>query len=203
MRRNILVSLIMLMAIVVLAACGGDKYAPVAINEDTDKCAICNMQVKDDSFATQLTTTEGKNYKFDDLGCMNEWKAKNSTTKIGASYVRDYNDKEWVKFEDAYYAYDPSFRTPMAYGIYSFKDEESAKAFIASEQTGTLLTADQLATHDWARVGGMGEGHSHEEGGHDADSEGTAGHDGAADKGEHTSGNNDSSKHDSKKETHE
>ena len=36
------------------------EYAAVPINEDVDICAICNMQVKDDAFATQLTTKDGK-----------------------------------------------------------------------------------------------------------------------------------------------
>ncbi|QJD82824.1 nitrous oxide reductase accessory protein NosL [Cohnella herbarum] len=164
--------LILVMAFVVLTACGGKKYEAVPINEDVDVCVICKMQVKDDAYATQLTTKDGKNYKFDDIGCMNEWKKTNGTDNIGMDYVRDYNDKDWVEFEKATYVYDSSLRTPMAYGIVSFKDKKSAEAFIAEQGVGKLMNADDLASHTWEQnkdsmnmgdmngeMGSDGEGH--------------------------------------------
>jgi len=132
------------------------------------------MQVKDDAYATQLTTKDGKTYKFDDLGCMNEWKTKNGVDEIGMDYVRDYNDKEWVEFSKATYVYDESFRTPMAYGILSFKNDKDAKAFAAEQGVGRVMSASELADHSWAQnkkgmdMGGGEHGHEAEEGGSDA-----------------------------------
>ncbi|MCM3781435.1 nitrous oxide reductase accessory protein NosL [Neobacillus mesonae] len=158
--------LTMMFAVLIFTACGGKAYEAVPINEEVDVCVICNMQVKDDAFATQLTTKDGKNYKFDDIGCMNEWKEQNGTENIGMDFVRDYNDKEWIEFSKATYVYDDSIRTPMAYGIVSFKDEESAEAFISEQGVGTVLTAEDLSHHQWQQSGGMmdmhEEGHSHE-----------------------------------------
>ncbi|WP_211750338.1 nitrous oxide reductase accessory protein NosL [Paenibacillus sp. Marseille-Q4541] len=154
--------------IIILTACGSNKYEAVAINEEVDICVICNMQVKDDAFATQLTTKDGKNYKFDDIGCMNEWKKQNGTENIGMDYVRDYNDKEWIEFDKAFYVYEKSIRTPMAYGIVSFKDKKSADTFIEEQGIGTILTAADLANHEWLQNEEMmnmdmsDEGHSHE-----------------------------------------
>ncbi|XID94737.1 nitrous oxide reductase accessory protein NosL [Paenibacillaceae bacterium WGS1546] len=164
MKKRIL-ALMLTGAIALLAACGGQKYEAVPINEDVDKCEICNMQVKDDAFATQLTTKEGKTYKFDDLGCMNEWKRKNAATEIGMDYVRDYNDMEWIEFAKATYVYDASIRTPMAYGIVSFKDKADAEAFIAEHGAGKLMSAEDLASHGWERnANGMGMDHDHDHG---------------------------------------
>ncbi|OZQ77389.1 nitrous oxide reductase accessory protein NosL [Paenibacillus odorifer] len=162
--------LIVMLGLMVLSACGGGKkYEPLAIDEAVDICVICNMQVKDDAFATQLTTKDGKNYKFDDIGCMNEWKEKNGTEDIGMDYVRDYNDKEWVEFSKARYVYDESLRTPMAYGVISFKDEKAAEAFVKEQGVGTVLTASDLASHEWKQNTDMmnmdmngGEGHMDE-----------------------------------------
>lgn len=168
--------MVLLLGTVMLTACG-QKYAAVPINEDVDICAICNMQVKDDAFATQLTTKDGKNFKFDDLGCMNEWKKENGTDNIGIDYVRDYNDKEWIEFNKAIYVYDPSLRTPMAYGIVNFKDKASAEAFVAEQGVGKVMTADELASHDWTQnmdnmnMDGDGHGHGHDENGIKKDSE--------------------------------
>ncbi|CAG7629505.1 hypothetical protein PAESOLCIP111_03110 [Paenibacillus solanacearum] len=137
-----------------LSACAKTKYMAVPIQEATDKCAICNMQVKDDAFAVQLTTKEGKTYKFDDLGCMNEWVAKNGPEQIGAKFVRDYNTKEWISYEAAAYVFDASFKTPMAYGIYSFKDKQEAQTFINGQNKGKLMTAADLQQHTWERSKG-------------------------------------------------
>lgn len=144
-------SLVLTVAIslLILAACGQKKYEPVAINEAVDICVVCNMQVKDDAFATQLTTKDGKNYKFDDIGCMNEWKTTNGTGQIGMDYVRDYNDKSWVEFSKASYVYDETLRTPMAYGVVSFKDQAAAEAFVKEQGLGTVLSAEELASHEW------------------------------------------------------
>ncbi|MEI7024198.1 nitrous oxide reductase accessory protein NosL [Paenibacillus sp. y28] len=168
-----------------LTACGEKKYAAVPINEETDKCAICNMQIKDDAFAVQLTTTDGKNYKFDDLGCMNEWKTKNQTASIGAQFVRDYNNKEWISYEEAAYVYDASFKSPMAYGIYSFKDAKEAQKFIDEQKKGKLMTAADLSSHTWQQnVTNMGGSHGHDASSHSE----TSGHNNSAAPDAHNKG---------------
>lgn len=151
MKQKTIYWTMMVVFVIVLAGCGKTNYEPVAINEETDKCDVCNMQVKDDAFAVQLTTKDGKTYKFDDIGCMNEWKTKHGTDNIGAEYVRDYNSKDWVKSEEAAYVYDASFKSPMAYGVYSFKNKQSAQSFIDEQHKGKLMTAEELKTHSWER----------------------------------------------------
>ncbi|CAM4389427.1 MULTISPECIES: nitrous oxide reductase accessory protein NosL [Paenibacillus] len=168
--------MVLMFGMVLLTACG-TKYAALPINEDVDICAICKMQVKDDAYATQLTTKDGQNYKFDDIGCMNQWKTENGTDNIGMDYVRDYNDKEWIEYSKATYVYDASLRTPMAYGILNFKDKPSAEAFIAEQGVGTIMTAEDLASHDWKQntenMDMMGEhGHGEEGDGNEMHQEG-------------------------------
>lgn len=168
------IAIVIMLAITLLAGCGQDKYAAQAINEDVDVCAVCNMQVKDDAFATQIVTKDGKILKFDDLGCMNTWKQENGTDYIGMDYVRDYNDKEWIEFSKATYVYDASIRTPMAYGIVSFKDKSSAEAFVKEQGVGQILSAAELANHSWQQNQGMMHMHGeedHEHGGDDGHAE--------------------------------
>ncbi|MEX2416746.1 MAG: nitrous oxide reductase accessory protein NosL [Paenibacillaceae bacterium] len=147
------VKTMILLSVVVIAliGCGDKKYEPVAVNEDVDKCDICNMQVNDNGFATQLITEEGKVYKFDDLGCMNEWKKENGTDEIEIEFVRDQETSEWINADRAYYAYDPSFKSPMAYGLISFKDKKSAEQYIVEQGTGVLMNWSDLSSHTWER----------------------------------------------------
>lgn len=153
----------LVLMMLVLAACSKEKYPPTAINEDVDRCEICNMAIKDDQYATQIITTEGQALKFDDIGCLNTWKEENDQTTIGAAYVRDYNSMEWIKYDKAYYVYDQDIQTPMAYGIISFEEQKDAEAFIAAQGVGTLLTAADLDSHSWETTHGHGDhSHSHE-----------------------------------------
>lgn len=161
------VAALVLMLVWVTTACGGASYTPQEINEETDVCVICKMAVKDNAYATQIVTKDGQSLKFDDLGCMNEWKQQNGTDTIGAAFVRDFHSNQWIPYEQAYYAYDPSYATPMAYGVVSFEKQADAEAYIQQQGAGTLMTSEQLASHSWAvnrdmmNMDGHGHGDAH------------------------------------------
>jgi copper chaperone NosL len=145
------------------SACGQTAYEPQAIREETDRCAVCNMAVKDDAFAAQLVTKDGQSLKFDDIGCMHQWMAQNPADAVGAAFVRDYESKRWVRLEKAYYVYDPSLKTPMAYGVVAFRDESAARSFIEGQGSGKLMTAEELSRHEWKAnrdMNGMMHNHS-------------------------------------------
>ncbi|MDN9012766.1 nitrous oxide reductase accessory protein NosL [Brevibacillus laterosporus] len=132
-----------------MTGCGGQSAQPVAINESVDKCDVCNMQIADDHNATEIILKDGKALKFDDIGDLFAWIKKNGTEKIEVKFVRDYHTKEWMNLNDATFAYDKDFKTPMAYGVYSFKDKQSAEAFVKEQGKGQILTAEQLNSHNW------------------------------------------------------
>ena len=146
-----MLGILLVTTMLALAGCGEKEYEAAAVNEAVDKCEVCNMQVSDNGFATQLITNEGKVYKFDDIGCMNEWKVKNGTDDIAIEFVQDQSSREWLKLDNAYFAYDPSFKTPMAYGLVSFKVNQSAQDFIDEQGKGKLLSAADLSSHTWER----------------------------------------------------
>jgi NosL. len=180
--RRLTMALTLVMAAVISVACGRSEYSARAVNEETDRCAKCNMAVADDAHATQLVMKDGRTLMFDDIGCMYAWLAEHGDGEVGQAFVRDYRGRQWVKSEKAYYVYDASFETPMAYGVLSFADKAGAEAFIAEQGKGVLMAADELSNHSWDVNRDMdqahGEGaHGHDAGHRDADGHG-GGHDG-------------------------
>lgn len=162
MKNSKLILLIMAAFTLILAACGGNdakNYEPEAINEETDTCEVCGMVVADNEHATQIITKDEKSLKFDDLGCLYEWKDENDEDDIGAEFVRDFNSSKWVQIKDATFVYHEDFETPMAYGVYSFADKADAEALIKDEGKGELLDADALAKHEWKMNMDNMEGH--------------------------------------------
>ena len=73
MKKKLFSFMVLTGFIMIFAACGKDEVQPVAINEATDTCEICNMAVVDNQYATQIVLENGKSYVFDDVGCMYEW----------------------------------------------------------------------------------------------------------------------------------
>lgn len=152
-----------------LAACGKKEIQPVAINEDTDTCEICNMAVIDNQFATQIVLESGKSMVFDDVGCMYDWLGHNDNGNIAAKFVRDYNDEEWISVDEATYLYNPSVKTPMAYNVISFKDKASAEKFADENKGSEIMTAHELADHEWNQNHDMMKDHGIKNHSHDAD----------------------------------
>ncbi|MCM3492321.1 nitrous oxide reductase accessory protein NosL [Paenibacillus lactis] len=137
MSKGMKLNAILAALLLLLSACGGEAYKPQAINEETDVCVICKMAVKDDQYATQIVTKDGQSLKFDDIGCLNTWKIENGTDTIGAAFVRDYNSKQWLRYEKAYYAYDPSYKTPMATGFCHLRRKKTPKLILKNKVRGS------------------------------------------------------------------
>ncbi|GED31717.1 nitrous oxide reductase accessory protein NosL [Brevibacillus centrosporus] len=132
--------------------CGKQEAQPVEIAEGVDKCDICHMHVANDQHATELVLKDGKVLKFDDIGCMHEWTEKNGTEQVDTQFVRDYYTAEWLKEEQAAFAYDKTYKTPMGYGILSFQDKAAAEKFVQEQKTGTVMSVDSLKSHTWERT---------------------------------------------------
>lgn len=154
-----------------LAACGSDeeRMEPRAVNEGKDKCEICHMMVPDDHHATQIVLTDGRHLMFDDVGDMWVWLEEQGEEEVDGAYVRDYHTEEWILFEEATFVYHEDFRTPMAYGIYSFASEEDAISFQEEEGMGDILSYEDLSSHSWERNMELMEEHDHDHHDHDHD----------------------------------
>lgn len=148
-----------------LLGCTKKEVEPRAINEETDKCDICNMTVMDNQFATQIVLTNGQTYVFDDIGCMYAWIDENQDIEVEASFVRDYSNKEWILSEEAFYVYNKDVKTPMAYNVISFENKSSAEEFVKHNK-GELLDSKEIANHKWVMNHEMKEehkkGHGHQ-----------------------------------------
>jgi nitrous oxide reductase accessory protein NosL len=63
---------------------------------------------------------------------------KRNTAKVHATFVMDFDRREWLKAENAFYVRSSELKPPMNGGIVAFKDQSSAEAAIAKYH-GTKL----------------------------------------------------------------
>ena len=129
--------------VIVLAQCQRRATEPVAI-EANDMCSFCRMSISEKRYAAELIDEEGEVFKFDDIGCMaNFIKQKRNNATIDARFVMDFDRREWLKAENAFYVRSSELTTPMNGGIVAFKDRSSAEAAVAKYQ-GTKLEFSEV-----------------------------------------------------------
>ncbi len=188
MKRFVFIAL--MFAALVLAGCAAEEvYQPVEIDPEVDVCDVCNMNIAHEFYATELIAKDGKVYKFDDLGCLMKFVNVEKTLskdEIAKQYVRDVDTGEWVELEDAYYVYYDEIWTPMAHGVISFKEKESAEKYIEKIGNGELYDYEKLLKHEFKY--GKHKHKDHGEHGHGDQQDGGE-QDGHEDGGEH--GNHD------------
>ncbi|HUI68207.1 MAG TPA: nitrous oxide reductase accessory protein NosL [Nitrospirota bacterium] len=96
------------------------------------KCSECGMMVELNSkFASKIVQAD-KTLYFCDIGDLFSYlkRTKQSGFKVE---VKDYKTGEWIDARAAYYVHaENKFRTPMGWGIASFKDQKDAAEFGAA-----------------------------------------------------------------------
>lgn len=107
-----------------LFACANE--GPQPINYGKDQCVYCKMTISDARFGSQLRTTKGRTYNFDDLSCMVAF-AKDETMfqgEIDKLYVPDYSqDQKLYPVEEMFFLKSEGLKSPMRGDIAAFKNE--------------------------------------------------------------------------------
>lgn len=123
--------------------CQTSRIEPVALAPE-DMCSYCRMAISEKQYAAELIDSEGQAFKFDDIGCMSNFiKSKRNNAKPVAYFVMDFNERQWIKAEDAYYVRSSELTTPMNGGIVGFKTESSAQE-AAGKFHGKLLRFKEI-----------------------------------------------------------
>ncbi|MDR7433589.1 MAG: nitrous oxide reductase accessory protein NosL [Armatimonadota bacterium] len=109
------------------------------IQEGVDRCALCNMVIRDARHGAVVVTAAGQ-FRFDDLGCLfNYIHAHGLAEKeVRSVLVRDWRTQGWIEGRSAFFV-STSQRTPMTYGLFAFRKAEDARAF-AKAHGGKVLS---------------------------------------------------------------
>lgn len=127
-----------MIAVTVFATCQKRAAEPVALVPE-DMCSYCRMAISEKQYAAELIDSDGTAFKFDDIGCMVHFlKTGKSKTTVAASFVMEFNERQWLKADDAFYVRSSEFTTPMNGGMVAFRTEAKAQEAV-NKYNGTLL----------------------------------------------------------------
>lgn len=132
-----------IVGVAVLANCQRRTVQPIAIVAE-DMCSYCRMAISEKQYAAEMIDSDGQVFKFDDIGCLLNFIKKGSINVSGASlFVMDFDQRQWIKADDAYYLKSPGVTTPMNGGIIAFKEQAKAREAEGKHQ-GKLLRFKEL-----------------------------------------------------------
>ncbi|MET4563231.1 copper chaperone NosL [Lysinibacillus parviboronicapiens] len=134
---------------VLLVGCGDKTYVPREIVGETDVCKICNMSIVHNEYAGQIALKNGDFEMFDDLGCLMEYIKANGENEIGAAFIKDANNDEWIDVFKATFIYNKEYWTPMNYGVLAFKTKDAAVDWMALKGEGQVLVYQDLPNFNW------------------------------------------------------
>jgi len=145
-----------------LAACGGgaDTTQPPEILYGQDVCDECDMIISEEKYAAAYWTAEGEARRFDDVGEMLVFMARNPEA-TASIWVHDVNSAAWLPAEEAWFVMNSGLRTPMGTGIAVLADEQSARALAFDQPAAVVLTFSEIVARAEAgeleNVAGMGD----------------------------------------------
>lgn len=141
--------LIAVSCLTMLVGCGEKTYEPRDIVNETDVCKICNMSIVHNEYAGQIALKNGDYEIFDDLGCLMDYIDTNGEEDIGAAFIKDAVNNQWIDVFKATYVYNKENWTPMNYGVLAFKTKEAANEWMATEGKGQVLAYEDLQDFKW------------------------------------------------------
>jgi copper chaperone NosL len=133
--------LCVIICMMLLANCQEQALEPVALSPE-DMCDYCKMAISEKRYAAELIDIEGQAFKFDDIGCMTNF-VRRSSPKAWAYFVMDFDERQWIRAEDAYYIRSSEFTTPMNGSIVAFKNESRARQ-AAGEYHGKIVHFNEV-----------------------------------------------------------
>ncbi len=123
------------------ASCSGNNPAPINYNKDA--CEYCKMTISESRFASELITSKGRVYKFDDLACMLKYAKENVNTKVKNYYVGSFSkEQKLIDATTAAFVKDEKLRSPMRGNIAAFSSKENAVKYAEKNQLSTFSWND-------------------------------------------------------------
>lgn len=120
------------------AGCSGGDIRPVDLYPE-DTCALCRMAISDARFASEIIESDGTVHKFDDVGCLLQFREQLSPARVAAIFLKDYETVAWMRYEHSTIV-ETGIATPMASGKVAFAESGRAREFARAHPAADTST---------------------------------------------------------------
>ncbi|MCP4308751.1 MAG: hypothetical protein GY926_05000 [bacterium] len=159
MRRLATVALLLLATVAGGCSTSADANGPPEISYGRDICLECNMIISEPRFAASYRLDDGETKSFDGIGeLVKHAQRVGELDRIAFAWVHDFNTKEWILIDEAYFVVGQKIVTPMGHGIIAFTTESAAQEF-ATGLDGTVMRWPEVAALRVTEEGLLGHHH--------------------------------------------
>ncbi len=127
-KRYVVVNpVVLLLLLPLLNSCNA---APEAITAGTDNCYFCKMTITEPKYASEIVTSKGKVFKFDDIHCMLSFTKANmiDAAQVKDFYVSDFaGNHALVKATESLLLQGTEIHGPMNGNVVAFSNKDSLK----------------------------------------------------------------------------
>lgn len=138
---------LVMLGILGLAGCGNrDDMQPPEILYGQAECDGCKMIISDEAFSAAAVIVSSNSITklaFDDIGCLLEYRRKQSSAGKVTEYVHDHSTHQWLMASQATLLHSESLRTPMASHLAACASEAEALK-LAQRNPGKLVRFEAL-----------------------------------------------------------
>ena len=167
--KKLLLAFLLMLGSAPAAGCSTQAKAdaPPEISYGRDICIECNMIISEPRFAASYRLDNGETKSFDGIGeLLKHLHREGELPAVAYAWVHDYNTKDWILANEAFYVAGREVVTPMGHGIVGFATESAAMDF-AGDIGGTLMTWQEVLSLDVADNGLVGDHHQSDDEGLD------------------------------------
>ena len=137
---------VLILAGVAIVACAPQTQSGVVKPPDIaygyDLCEVHHMAINDARFATATLMKDGQSRKFMGISEMIIYHMDHPELQPTAWFAHDYNTKQWLDGEKAFYVQSKDIHSDMGQDVAAFADRTAAEAF------GKKLNASVLTFND-------------------------------------------------------
>lgn len=126
---------------------------PINIKPKHYQDTQCGMIILTQKHSAQAINSEGKNWFFDDVGCMVTWFEKQKMRNKIDLWVYTNDTKKWIKAKNAWYSRNDF--TPMNYGFGAY--EHKHDGFIEFPSLRDMMQRGENLTNPYVRKQLIGE----------------------------------------------
>lgn len=129
-----------LLTLMLLSSCGNKGPLPVKVN--ADGCAFCKMTIADARFASEIVTSKGRVYKFDDISCMMRYDKENEQQETPQLYVTDFvHPDKFILLDAAILVAGDQVGSPMGGNVAAFSDMQEATTYMGKWRAAVVTAA--------------------------------------------------------------
>jgi copper chaperone NosL len=124
--------------VILLLSCSPE---PEPIDYGNDICEFCKMNISDNKYGAEIVTHKNKNYKFDSIECLFQFK-KNfiNSDEIHSEWVNDFSQPgKLINLTKAYFLKSEIYRSPMGMNVLAVESEDALNE-IKNKDGGTELS---------------------------------------------------------------